>query len=278
MLGLIVEGLMAVCVLGCAAATGYLVWWHTLQTATVLAERLDRQHVAIPVNRIMRLLVSACILIGLLVFAFTRNGVVGAAVGLAFSLLPGQMIQVIERRNRDRFAAQFVDVLLLINNCLRAGLNMERAMVVVSSEMPRPSRDEFGMMMRQVKLGMPLDDVLEGLTRRQPGESVQIFVTAVQVNRQTGGEITKLFDILIRMIREKERVRDKVRTMTAEGRGQAYTIAAFPIVAFLVRYMLNPENVLGMFHSVWGVSLIGVGVTLDVLGLLAVRRLATVKT
>ena len=102
-------------------------------------------------------------------------------------------------------------------------------------------------------------------------------MTALLVTLRTGGDLTKVLDKLVKTIRDRERIEDRIRTMTAEGRGQGYVIAAMPFLMLGVRYFMNPESVIRLFNTGWGLALMATGTVLDVLGLLAIRKVSSVK-
>jgi tight adherence protein B len=197
-----------------------------------------------------------------------------AGLGL---MAPGWALETYQAWRRRRFHSQFMDVLLMIANSLRAGFNLSQAVDIVAREMPSPARDEFARVERDRDLGIPLDEGLERMAARMDGESVRIFVTALQVGRQTGGDLTQILDGLVKMIRERERVEDRVQTMTSETRFQGYTLAALPYLLLIGWFCLDPAGVRSIFSTGWGKALLTAGTFFNGMALMTIRKLASVK-
>ena len=254
-----------------------LLWQHLNETASAISAGFDRQRITIASTRIARMLMGASLVSGLLFLVLLRS-LVAASMGVLFVwLVPGWVLMAIQARRRRLFNQQFVDVLILMANSMRAGFNLNQTLDIVSTEMPEPAKTEFGMIIRQRDLGASLDVALDDLSKRMRSESVTIFVTAMLVTLKTGGDLTKVIDKLVKTIRDRERIEDRIRTMTSEGRGQGYVIAALPFLMLAARYFINPESVIRLFNSGWGLAIIIVGTVLDILGLMAIQKVASVK-
>ena len=242
-----------------------------------ISDRFDREHIRIETRRISRWLALSCVLVAVLLFALLRS-VWASAIGvLVVWLIPGWTLSVLQYRRRILFNRQFVDVLLLMANSLRAGFNLSQSIEIVGNEMPAPASEEFRLMKRERDLGASMEESLHSLGRRMHSDSMTIFVTAVMVTLSTGGDIARVLDKLVRTIRDRERCEDRIRTMTAEGRGQGYIIASLPVLILAARYLVNPEGVIRLFHTPWGLAIVVVGVTLNLIGLFVLQKCAQVK-
>jgi tight adherence protein B len=187
------------------------------------------------------------------------------------------ILSIHDYRRRVAFARQFADSLTLMANSLRAGFNLNQALRIAAEELPPPSGQEFDLVIRETELGAPFSLALENLARRMPGESMRIFVTAVNVAMRTGGEITKVFDNIVTTVRERERVEERVRTLTASGRLQGYGIAALPFLALLLRYIRSPDATLAFFQWRWGWVFYGVGIVFEIIGLVVIERVCRAR-
>ena len=254
-----------------------LLWRHLNETADKISAGFDRQRITIASTRIARMLMVASLISGLLFLVLLRSLVATSMGVLLVWLAPGWILVAIQAYRRRLFSQQFVDVLILMANSMRAGFNLNQTLEIVATEMPEPAKTEFGLILRQRNLGASLDMALEDLSARMKSESVTIFVTALLVTLRTGGDLTKVLDKLVKTIRDRERIEDRIRTMTAEGRGQGYVIAAMSFLMLGVRYFMNPESVIRLFNTGWGLALMATGTVLDVLGLLAIRKVSSVK-
>ncbi|MCE9614475.1 MAG: type II secretion system F family protein [Lentisphaerae bacterium] len=238
---------------------------------------MDRQRITIPAGRIVRFLLLGCAGIALLCWAMTGSLLLAALAAFLVWQFPGWAVGAAQWRRRRLFLRQFVDLLILMTNSLHAGFNISQTIEIVANEMPSPAREEFGMIQRERDLGASLEDAMESLGERMDSESVTIFVTAILVTLRTGGDLVAVLDKLVTSIRDRERVADRIRTMTSEGRTQGYVIAALPVLLLVGRYFINPEGVRSLLDSNLGLSLIVAGAVLNILGLLAIQRMSDVK-
>lgn len=252
-------------------------WRHVRETAGVAADGFGRERIALGLRVILTGIALVSAVVGCGVYGFTRSLLLTAlAMGIGL-VVPGWALSGYQSWRRRRFQQQFMDVLLVIANSLRAGFNLSQAVEIVAREMPAPASQEFSRVVRDRDLGMSLDEGLERLVTRMEGESVRIFVTAIQVGRQTGGDLTRILDGLVKMIRERERVEDRVQTMTSETRFQGYTLAALPYLLLIGWFCLDPSGVRSVFSTGWGKGLLAVGTTFNGLALLVIRNMASVK-
>ncbi|NCC60139.1 MAG: hypothetical protein EOM12_04195 [Verrucomicrobiae bacterium] len=250
---------------------------HWAAMVLAICDWFERERIPIEPVRISLWMTWVNILTALILFILLRS-VVASLLGLLMVwLLPGWILAALQYRRRVRFNQQFVDVLLLMANSLRSGFNLSQAIEIVSNEMPAPASEEFQMVKRERELGASMENALQNLDRRMQSESMTIFVTAILVTLRTGGNLAQVLDKLVKTIRDRERCEDKIRTMTAEGRGQGYIIAALPVLMLAARYFFNPEGVLRLFHTSWGLTIIITGVTFNIAGLLFIQKCAKVK-
>jgi tight adherence protein B len=164
-------------------------------------------------------------------------------VALIFSLfgffLPRFVLKYVIRYRMERFDQLLPDGLLMISNALRAGLSFPQALEIVAKEAPKPLNQEFAMILKEHRLGLTVDDAMANLTRRITTTDTKIVVTAVMILRETGGNLAEIFDNMAQTMRERKKVKQKIKAMTAEGVSQSYMLAALP---FVLGWFLNKFN------------------------------------
>ena len=175
-------------------------------------------------------------LVAWLVSGLWYVGVAGAAVGL---VIPGMMLKWMGAARRKRFHSQLVDCLLLLASCLRAGLSMLQSFSIVVEEMPAPINQEFGLMVKETRMGITLDEAMVHFRQRNPSDDANLFVTAVLVARETGGDVTAVFARLVETLRERKKIRERIKTLTFMAKMQAVIMAALPIVFAYVVYTMD---------------------------------------
>lgn len=175
--------------------------------------------------------------------------VLGAMFGL---WLPSFVITRLRNRRMSQFDDLLPDALLMASNALRAGFSLVQALQLIAREVPRPVSQEFGLVVKENQLGRELDESLWGLTERMATDDARIFVSSVVILRETGGNMTEIFENIAYTIRERKMVKEKIKTMTAEGKAQAYILTALPLLLGLLLNKMNPEAFSLMYTTFMG--------------------------
>jgi len=173
----------------------------------------------------------------------------------------------IKRRLRFRaFENHFTAALDLLSRAVRAGHAFSTGLEMIGSELPEPVAGEFRATFEEQNFGLPFRDALVNLCERVPLIDVRLFVTAVLIQRETGGNLAEILDTLARVIRDRFRIRREVRTRTAQGRLSAAILIALPPLMMVVLGILNPNYIRLLFTDVWGPYMLGIGALLQVVG------------
>jgi tight adherence protein B len=181
---------------------------------------------------------------------------IGAVVGF---FLPRMYVNRQKKRRLKRFNEQLSDMINLMVNGLRAGYSTMQAMESVSKEMPSPISDEFRRVVQEMQLGIPMEAALENLLRRIPSQDLDFMVTAVNVQREVGGNLSEILDTISFTIRERVRIKGDIQTLTAQVRTSGSVLSLIPVFLTLVLWFLNPDYLLSLQGG--GIyCVIGVGV------------------
>ncbi len=186
-------------------------------------------------------------------------------------------VRLIRRRRMRAYDDQLSDALIMAANGLRAGFSLSQALDMVSRETHPPVSQEFGLVVKEQRLGADLDQALERLAARMPTADTRIFVNSLNVLRETGGNLSQIFDTLAETISERKRVEKKIKAMTAEGETQAWCLAALPIVLGLVLYRLSPETVELFFTTFLGWMMLSLMACMEVMGIFLMLKMARVR-
>ncbi|HEV3204276.1 MAG TPA: type II secretion system F family protein, partial [Gemmataceae bacterium] len=170
----------------------------------------------------------------------TRYWYVGLGVGVVGTALPLVFLQFKRRRRQDKLLSQLPDTFELIGRLIRAGQTMGQAFQGVADEFQPPIATEFAYCYEQQNLGLSPEVALRDLGRRIGLVEIKIFILAILVQRQTGGNLAELIDNLAKVVRERFRIKGKIRILTAEGRMESAVLMAMPPVVFCLIYFLNP--------------------------------------
>lgn len=197
------------------------------------------------------------------------------SIGVTFVLF-GRWIGFRIARRLAAFNDQLETIMRLLASAIRAGLSMRQAFVVVSDEMDEPARGEFRQVIAQTDVGLPANDALTALAERMPSDELGLMVRAVIVNAQTGGNLGKILDHLALTIRERRRIKRKIKALTAEGTASAWIIGALPlgVGAFIVT--TQPHMRAALLGTTAGHASLVTFVLLEAVGILSVVRLVRV--
>ena len=171
--------------------------------------------------------------LGILAGLLRQSVPVGLVVALVGSVVP--VLYVRRKRNAriEKLLSQLPDAFDLMSRVIRSGQTMSQALQAVTDEFPQPIAGEFSYCYEQQNLGLPSEAAMRALARRTGLVEIKIFVMALLVQQQTGGNLAELLDKLSAIIRQRYRIRGQIKALTAEGRLQATVLIALPIVLFL---------------------------------------------
>jgi tight adherence protein B len=204
----------------------------------------------------------------------TMPVVLSALAGLWFPLM---YVKRLKKRRLRRFEEQFPEAIDLLGRSIRAGHAFPTGLKVVGEESPDPMATEFRQIFDEQKFGLPLEDSLMGLADRIDMVDVRIFVTAILIQREVGGNLAEILDKISYTIRERFTLQRQIRVYTAQGRLTGYILAAMPILLGLAITALNPEYMAILFEEPMGKVLIAAAAILQFLGFLLIRRIIDIE-
>ena len=185
---------------------------------------------------------------------------------------------VFRRKSRLKaFSTQLPDALEMMARALRAGQSLAFGFNAVASEMPAPVGKEFSRVFEEQNLGVALDDSLRAMCERVPNLDLRFFVTAVILQRQTGGDLSEILDKIGELIRDRFRIMGQVQALTGEGRLSGVVLMALPLVLFLGVYHMNPDYVSQLFTDPAGKKMLAVSIVMQILGAVVINKIVDIK-
>jgi tight adherence protein B len=211
--------------------------------------------------------------------AFTRNTQPLAALGAgaALGLVPLWYVRRKARLRIRSFEEQFPDCLEFVSRSMRAGHAFAEAIEMAHREFSEPLAGELRRAFEEQNLGQPLDIVLRKLSQRVPSMDVQFFVSAVLLQRRTGGNLAELLDKLAQLIRERFKLRARIRTVSAQGIMSGRILSAIPIGVGGMMFAANPKYARFFIDDPTGNQLLAAAIGLQVLGYLIIRKIVTIE-
>ncbi|MGZ6346071.1 MAG: type II secretion system F family protein [Anaerolineales bacterium] len=174
------------------------------------------------------------------------SAVIGAGIG---ALLPRMYVKNQQSKRLTRFNDQLADMLNLMVNGLRAGYSTLQAMEAVSKELPAPICDEFRRVVQEMQLGIPMEKALANLLRRIPSQDLDFLVTAINVQREVGGNLAEIMDVISYTIRERVRIKGDIRALTSQATYSGRALALMPIGLLCILWFLNRSYVMEFFNK-----------------------------
>jgi tight adherence protein B len=231
-------------------------------------------------------------LVGWFLSGGTSTGAEGAPASV-LSNLPGVLIGALigffaptlymkrqQGRRLVKFDNQLADMLSLMVNGLRAGYSTMQAMEAVSKELPAPISDEFRRVVQEMQLGIAMDTSLENLTRRIPSKDLDLVVTAINVQREVGGNLAEILDTISHTIRERVRVKGEIRVLTSQVMMSGRVLAIMPIAVIILMYFLNRGYMMRFFNPatrMYGIPALIIGAFMIGIGYFVMTKIASIE-
>ena len=176
-----------------------------------------------------------------------------------------------------KFDEQLTDALGTMSNALRAGFSISQAFESVADADLHPISDEFALLLQQLRVGMSFDDALASMEKRINSDDLTLVVTAIDIARKTGGNLTEIFDSISETIRGRMRIERKVRTLTAQGRLQGLIVSLMPFLLCIVMTVMKPGIMIPFLTSLNGIVCLLVASVMVLVGWLVIRKIVTIK-
>jgi tight adherence protein B len=256
----------------------------TYGTRSYIMEKLEFLFIEISQDKVTYMLLGMSV--GLGAFIFLLFGVFGKWIlGIIFGGIlafigfkaPKIIIDSLVEKRIKSYSGQMVDALQLLSNGIRAGLSVPQAIGMIVDEMPAPISQEFNIILQQNRIGMPLEECFENLAKRVPTEDNDMFVSAVNILRETGGNLAETFDTIVDVIRERVRLQQKIDTYTAQGMFQGMVIGAMPYALGLIYYVQDPNSMTPLFTTIIGGIMLFAAVLLDLAGIYVIMKIVKIK-
>lgn len=252
-------------------------WLEGLFSTEALSRLYEQADVGLAFSYFVAISVGLAVLGAVVPLIFRLSWVLSVPSALVMGTLP--LLWLMKRRSGriKKFTSQMPDALDLVGRALRAGHGLASGLRVVAEEMPPPISHEFGRIFEEQNLGIPLDEAMRGLGERVPSMDVRFFVTAVIIQRATGGDLAEVLDKISRLIRERFQILGQVQSLTGEGRMSGAVLLAMPPALLAFCYSTNPDYVSLLWTTAIGKKMLIVTGILQLVGAAAIKKIVTIK-
>lgn len=197
-------------------------------------------------------------------------------LGVAGYLLPGQILKVYLARRLRAAEEQLEDFLTFSANAMRAGNSLLQALDLAGRDLRDPISTEMKRTLREINLGLSVDEALQRLVTRLPSQDMDLVVTAVTIQRQVGGDLAGILDNIATTIRERQHMKAQVRTLTAQGRLSGIVIAGLPFGLLLLFRVMNPDYISLLWREPLGLVMLGFGIVSQAIGMILINKVVKI--
>nr|BFD58007.1 type II secretion system F family protein [Bdellovibrio sp. CKG001]BFD61434.1 type II secretion system F family protein [Bdellovibrio sp. HM001] len=201
----------------------------------------------------------------------------GASITVAGWQLPLLLVRLIYEKRCAKFVDQMVDGLTIMANGIKAGSNPQESMKRVVEIMGNPMSQEFAQVLYQMQVGDSFESALNDLGNRIPRPDVQMFVTSINILKETGGNLAETFQTIVLVVRERQKVEKKIQALTAQGLMQGIIVTLIPFILMVVFTVIDPTFIKPMFSTTLGLVLLVAMLGLQIIGGVLIKKLVTIK-
>lgn len=212
-----------------------------------IARDLARADMKFKVGEYFGLILISMLVGGLVTWFLGNRHPVSALIGIVGGVFaPNIYVKGQQKKRLQKFNDQLSDMLNLMVNGLRAGYSTMQALEAISKELPPPICDEFRRVVQEMQIGIPMETALQNLLRRIPSEDLDFMITAINVQREVGGNLAEILDNISFTIRERVRIKGEVRVLTSQVRTSGSVLSLIPFGLTLILWFLNPEYLMSI--------------------------------
>ncbi len=257
-----------------AAKAGYAAYQRRFTATT--RNQLEEAFVFTDPNKLFALSIVGTVVVPPLLFLVTGNILLAVVAGVLAIVMPRIVLKRINKQRRMKIVAQLPDVLLMLGSSLRAGTSLQIALDIAIRETPAPLSQELGVVVREQRLGLALEDALESMAARLKLDEVELVVAAMTIARDVGGNLAETFDRLATTLRQKATMEGKIRALTSQGKLQGLIVGALPLFLMLALSYMQPEAMAPLFNTLIGWIVLAVIGVLELIGYLMIKKIVTI--
>lgn len=244
---------------------------------TALYKELQAADIKMRPEEFLTLWLLVAVLPASLVILFNGNPTIAIILLILFATVPMLIIRAKQKNRVKKFENQLSDALMIACSCLKSGLSFTQAMETISRDMDDPISGEFMLVIREMGMGATMEEALEKMNSRVKSSYVSLMVSAVLVQRQTGGNLSQILETISNSIKEKNKLKKELKSATASGKMSGMVVGLMPIIILALFFLVNREFVMPLFTTTIGKIFLSVAAGLEVLCFLIIKKITNVK-
>lgn len=265
-------------------APRFLEWlrWQSIGTRDYIVDKLALMFIEVTPNQVLGGMIATSVVPALLVFILILPQIIPASVfaimiaGIFF-FVPKAVVDYMFNKRLTKFNFQMIDGLGLMANGMKSGLSIVQSLGMVKREMPNPLSQEFDYVLKQQQLGISVEEAFQNMAKRLPSEDVNMFVTAVVILKETGGNLAETFETIVYTIRERIKIEQKISAMMAQNLAQGAIVFCMPYVMIAMFYFSDPAFLQPMFSEPIGWVLIAIAFILQMMGGFMIYKIVQIR-
>jgi len=211
-------------------------------------------------------------------FILFRTPIIGVPFSIIGFFVPRIWVAMKTGKRLRLFEDQLADNLQMWVNGLRSGYSVMQAIEAISREAAEPTTTEFRRVVQEVQLGIPLDQALDHMLERMPSEDLDLVITAVNIQREVGGNLAEILEVISHTVRERIKLKGEIRVLTAQGRVTGYIIAGLPVALLGFLMVVNPDYAGQLFRNrMCGWPMLGCGAGMIAMGAAAIQKIVDIE-
>lgn len=212
-----------------------------------------------------------------LILLLGGNAITASGISIIGFVIPPFWVQKERKKRQQEFNKQLGESLVIMNNCIRAGFSFQQAMESIASDMPAPISTEFGKTIREMHYGVSQKDALNHMVERVKNRDLDLLVSAILTSAQVGGNLSDILEIIASTLRDRIRIKQEVRVLTAQGRVSGIVIGLLPVFILLALMVINPEYFALFFTTKTGKIMLAVSAVMEAIGFAVINKIVDIE-
>jgi tight adherence protein B len=246
------------------------------RTSNMTASSLINLFIFVDPKKIIFGLIVIWLLLLLLFWAASENLIFALLISASTAAVPHILLKFLKQHRMSQFLRELPDAILGIANMMKAGSNLTMAMEAMVAETKGPIAQEFGLFMRELRMGVVFDTALDNLYARMPLQELQLVIAGMKISREVGGSLAEVLARLADTIRRKLEMEGKIKSLTAQGKLQGVVMSALPLLVGYVLYQIEPAAMGHLFTDYWGWLVCGVIICGEYIGYRWIKKIVAI--
>lgn len=212
-----------------------------------------------------------------LVVLFSGSTFVAVILFIIGLILPLMIIKIKQRARVKKFDEQLSDALIIACSCLKSGLSFTQSMETISKDMEAPIGTEFAQVLAEMNMGSSMEEALERLNQRINSSYLSLTISAVLIQKQTGGNLSQILDNISNTIKERMKLKKELNSATASGKMTGILMGSMPVILLIIFYVVNPSFIMPLFQTSTGRIFLAVAAGLEIACFVLIKKIVTIK-